>query len=421
MAQDTPLLSVTEARKRLFDQFDPLDIVEINLADAAGRILAEPVLASIPLPPFDNSAMDGFAVRAEDISQAQTNTPIELKVIGDIPAGESVDIQVQAGQAARIMTGAMMPAGADAVVPVENTDFQDRQVGVPAPDFVRIFRSQGKFDNVRCRGDDVIAGEQVLERGIRLRPQELGLLSMLGADRLKVHKKPSIAIFSSGDELVPVDMPLKPGKIHDSNIYTLRGLVESCKAEPVNLGIAGDKFDDVRNILDRAVAMNVNLILSSAGVSVGAMDFVRSVIEQEGRLEFWRVNMRPGKPIAFGYFRDTPFIGLPGNPVSAFVGFEVFVRPLLMYLQGSSTTLRNTIKVILHENIVSDGRESYLRAVVKYQNGELTARLTGHQGSGNLRSLVQANALLLIPSGVKSVPFGGQVNAWLFDDAVTSL
>jgi molybdopterin molybdotransferase len=236
---------------------------------------------------------------------------------------------------------------------------------------------------------------------------------MLGVPHVLVYRKPRVALFSSGDELLPPEAPLTEGKIRDSNSYTLAALLEDAGAQVIRLGVARDARDSVQALLDKAVEQNVDLILTSAGVSVGAFDFVKQVIEVHGRMDFWRVNMRPGKPVAFGEYKQTPFIGLPGNPVSAYVGFEVFVRGALGRLSGSSITVRPTVRVTCAEQIDSDGRESYLRGQVVEENGSLVARLTGHQGSGNLHSLVQANALLIIPAGVKCVPAGQEVQAWL--------
>jgi molybdopterin molybdotransferase len=251
-----------------------------------------------------------------------------------------------------------------------------------------------------------------------LRAQDLGLLAMLGISKVSVYRHPRISTLSTGDELLPIEEPLTPGKIHDSNAYTLSALISRDGGIPDYLGIVPDQERAVRDSLVTAVENNTDLIFSSAGVSVGAFDFVRSVIQSDGELEFWRVNMRPGKPIAFGNFRGIPFIGLPGNPVSAFVGYEIFGRPSILRLSGVEDTKRSKVLAKIGEDIRSDGRESYLRAVVQSQNGELIARLTGHQGSGNLLSLVQANALLIIPSGVKSLPAGTEVGAWLLDPTV---
>ncbi len=260
---------------------------------------------------------------------------------------------------------------------------------------------------------DVRAGEIVLNKGRMLKPEDAGLLAMLGFANVDVYKKVRVALFSSGDELLDVSAPLEPGKIRDSNSYMLAGLIQSTGAEVIKLGTAKDNLDSVKSLLDQAVQQKVDLILSSAGVSVGAFDFVKAALESNGNMDFWRVNMRPGKPLAFGEYKGIPFIGLPGNPVSAFVGFEVFVRAALGRLGGSSDRNRQTVRVRCEEEILSDGRESYLRATVHEHDGILKARLTGHQGSGNLLSLVHADALLIVPAGVKCVPAGQEINAWI--------
>jgi len=357
--------------------------------------------------------MDGFAIRAADVLEATAASPRRLRVVADIPAGSQPTISLANGEAARIMTGAPIPTGADAVVPVEETDFNNRDAGTPAPDEVQIFKSAKPGANIRPRGMDILAGNVVLHKGRVLKPQDLGLLAMLGFAKILVYRKPRVALFSSGDELLDVDAPLEDGKIRDSNSYTLAALVEEAGADVIRLGVAKDNHDSVKALLEKAVELSVDLILSSAGVSVGAFDFVKQVIESNGKLDFWRVNMRPGKPVAFGEYKSIPFIGLPGNPVSAFVGFEVFVRGAIQRLGGALSGGRPTVRVRCEEQIDSDGRESYLRAQVREENGNFIAHLTGHQGSGNLHSLVQANALLIIPAGVKCVPAGQEVDAWL--------
>ncbi len=410
------LLSVTEAQGRLVSHFAALAAEELSLERAAGRVLAQEVRSALNIPPFPNSSMDGFAVIASDLSEAAPGHPVVLRVVDDIPAGQTSRVRVTPGQAARIMTGAPMPAGADAVVPVEDTDFNYRLPGVQAPEVVRIFRQVEPGDYVRPEAQDVHQGEVVMRRGVVLTPPALGFLAMLGVERVSVHRRPKVAVFSSGDELQPLGEPLQPGQIHDANTYTLVAAIEQAGAEALHLGIARDTAGEVQERLDRAVQLGADLILSSAGVSVGAFDFVRAVVEEGGRLDFWRVNMRPGKPLAFGFYRDVPFIGLPGNPVSAYVGFEVFVRPALAQMAGRTEWQRSAQRVELAEALESDGRESYLRAIVERDEGRLIARLTGHQGSGNLRSLVQANALIIVPSGVKSLPSGSQVDAWFLNE-----
>jgi molybdopterin molybdotransferase len=407
------LLSVDEARQRILSHFEPVTTEPLPLAACSYRVLAQDIIASSDLPPFDNSSMDGFAVRAVDVVDASDSSPRSLRVVADIPAGSHPTISLAAGEAARIMTGAPIPAGADAVVPVEDKDFDHRDAGTPAPGKVQIFKPTKVGANRRPRGMDLHAGEVVLHTGRLLKPQDLGLLAMLGVATVLVYRKPRVALFSSGDELLDVDAPLQQGKIRDSNSYTLAALVQEAGADAISLGVAKDNQDSVTRLLERAVELNVDLILSSAGVSVGAFDFVKQVIESYGKMDFWRVNMRPGKPVAFGEYKQIPFIGLPGNPVSAFVGFEVFVRGAIGRLAGLNEVHRRTVRVTCEAQIDSDGRESYLRAHVYEAEGHLSARLTGHQGSGNLHSLVQANALLIIPAGVKCVPAGQELQAWL--------
>ncbi|MEW5941544.1 MAG: gephyrin-like molybdotransferase Glp [Chloroflexota bacterium] len=402
------LLSVDEARDRILAAIQPVTTTRVALDRAAGRVLSRPIHAPSDLPPFDNSSMDGFALRAADSASSLT-----LRVVADIPAGSHPTRALQPGEAARIMTGAPLPSGADAVIPVEDTDFTARDAGTPAPESVKLTRAVRPGENVRPRGQDIRAGETVLQAGQRLRAQDLGLLAMMGVAEAPVYRVPRVALLSSGDELIPVHEPLAPGKIHDSNSYALAAQIESCGAEVLRLGVAKDERAAVQSLLDRAVDADAgaDMIVSSAGVSVGAFDFVKEVVESNGRLDFWKVNMRPGKPLAFGEYRGVPFIGLPGNPVSAFVTFEVFARAALQKLAGVSFGARPRTRVVTEEAIESDGRESYLRAVVDASTNR--ARLTGHQGSGNLFSLVQANALLIIPAGVKSRPANAEVDAWL--------
>lgn len=405
------LLSVTEAREKLLQAFVPVGSETALLDEVAGRVLAEPVFAPTDLPPFSNSSMDGFAIRAEDIQTVGAASPVRLQVIADIPAGKPSPVVLQPGQAARIMTGAPLPDGADTVIPVEDTDFHSREAGSEAPAQVAILRAVSAGAYVRPRGQDLVTGEVVLRAGQVLRPKEIGMLAMLGHAKVRVVRRPLVGILSTGDELLPVGAPPEPGKIYESNAHTLAALVEEAGARPLNLGIAPDRAEAVQERLDFAVARGADVILSSAGVSVGAYDFVRHIVEKYGRLDFWRVNMRPGKPLAFGEYRGVRFIGLPGNPVSTYVGFEVFVRPALASLLGIGWQ-RDTFRAVLEEEIQSDGRESYLRGILSVREGVRYARLTGHQGSGNHYSLVQANAFIIVPGGVKSLPPGSEVETW---------
>jgi molybdopterin molybdotransferase len=410
------VITVDEAQERILSRISPLEVEIVDLAHASGRVLAQAQYSRVALPQFDNSSMDGFAVRYEDVAGAKPDNPIELTVVGDTPAGTVFAGRVEAQQAVRIMTGAPLPEGADAVIPVEHTDFDGRTSGTPSPSSVKVYHAALLHQFIRPRGQDVQEGELALDAGKLLRPQEVGFLASLGIASVPVNRQPRVALFSTGDELIPVGAPAGAGKIYESNSYMLAALIEKYRGEVLFLGIIPDREIAVRECLLRAVRHKADLIISSAGVSVGAMDFVRSVLEAEGKLEFWRVNIRPGKPVAFGEFQGIPFIGLPGNPVSAYVAAELFVRPVLSKMAGLSSWRRPYLTVKVLDAIESDGRESYLRAWVEEKDSVWVASLTGHQGSGNLRSLVQANALLLVPSGVKSLPIGSEARAYLMDE-----
>ncbi|MGA2504168.1 MAG: gephyrin-like molybdotransferase Glp [Anaerolineales bacterium] len=401
------MLSVSEARERILAVFSPVDSQTVPLERAAGRILSRDILARTDLPIFDNSSVDGFALHAADLDADHP-----LTVIADICAGEYTETPIQPGQSARVMTGAALPPGTAAVIMVEDTDFSVRNPGPPAPKMVTISKAVEKGSNIRPRGGDLHTGAKVLSGGTRLRAQEIGLLAMLGEAMVPVYRQPQLAILSSGDELLPVDAPLIPGKIHESNSLTLATLAGTAGVELIKLGVAKDTRADIRSRLKRAVKAGADVIVSSAGVSVGAFDYVKTVIEEDGEVDFWKVDMRPGKPLAFGRYAGIPFFGLPGNPVSAFVGFEVFVRPALEKLSGQEVRSRPSEKATLGEPVESDGRESYLRAVVNHENGRLVARLAGSQSSGNIFSLVRANALLIVPSGVKSLLANSEVEIW---------
>jgi molybdopterin molybdotransferase len=409
------MLSVKEAQEQILSHFSPLEKVHIPLDEAAGCVLAESIYANIDLPTFNNSSVDGFAVFAADIFPANPDQPRSLKVVADIPAGSAVNVMISPGQSARIMTGAPLPTGADAVVMVEDTNFNQRAAGEAAPREVTIYKAVRPGENVRKQGADIKRGQEILPAGRVLQPQDVGMLAMLGVARVPVQRKPKVALISSGDELLPVDAPLEPGKIHDSNTYMLEAMARKLGCEVLRLGVAADKYEVVSSLLEKAADAQPDVIISSAGVSVGAFDYVKEAVESAGTLNFWKVDMRPGKPLTFGEYRGIPFFGLPGNPVSSFVGFLVFVQPALERMSGIETATKARVKVVLAEEVESDGRESYLRALVTRQNDEYVAKLTGHQGSGNLFSLVQANALLIIPSGVKSCPPGSEVEAWLLE------
>jgi molybdopterin molybdotransferase len=409
------LISVAEARKILTANFSAVDIEAVAISQVLGRVLAAAVDARLELPAFDNSSMDGFALRAADIQTAGLDTPILLSVCGDIPAGINPEFSVEAGQAARIVTGAVMPPGADAVIPVEDTHLKRLEPDSALPATVAVFRSIEAGAYIRPKGQDIQIGQALLPATRRLAPQDIGVLAMQGLSSVPVYRRPKIGLLSSGDELVPVGEPLTSGKIYESNSYVLQALINQNGAESLSLGTGADTFAAIKALFDQAVDSGVDLILSSAGVSMGAYDYIRTVIEQNGTLKLWRVNMRPGKPLTFGDYEGVPVIGLPGNPVSAFVGFKVFVEPVLSKLSGQDPQPPPTMPAFLSHPVESDGRESFLRAWVTREEGRFVAHLTGHQGSGNLLSLSQANALIIIPAAVKSLPAGAEVQAWYLE------
>ncbi len=406
----TQLLSIQNALDMILAALPQPRVEACPITAACGRVLAEDIFSPLDLPPFDNSSMDGFAVRSVEVARP----PVRLPVSADIPAGASQVAALPAGSAARILTGAVMPQGADAVVPVEDTDAYQNPQNAALPESVE-FRAAVKVGaNVRLKGEDVRRGQQVLARGSILRPQDVGLLVSLGMSEVGVYQRARVALLSSGDELLEPGQPLTPGRIYDANRFVLAGLLESAGAKVITPGIARDTLADVTAKLEQACAARPDLIVSTAGVSVGAFDYVREALEATGSLSFWRVNMRPGKPIAFGAYRGIPFIGLPGNPVSAYIGCQVFVLPALRHLHGLPPSQRQLVQAVLEEPLTSaDGRESYYRGVVRREGQGWRARLTGHQGSGNLLSLVQANALLIVPAGVKLIEAGELVDAWL--------
>jgi len=424
------LLTVAEALAIVLDSVAPLGSETVALLDSLGRVLAEPVVAADSLPPFANSSMDGYALRAADLAGAGPDTGVRLRVVADVAAGAPSPVTLTPGTAARIMTGAPLPEGADAVVPVEDTDEPWRDRDRPLPETVTIWRAVGSGDYVRYPGEDIRAGQTVLAAGHLVRPQEVGVLASLGIERVAVVRRPRVGVLATGDELVEVGAALAPGKIRNSNGYAQAAQVRALGGEVVMLGIAGDTEAAVRERLDAGVAAGVDLLISSAGVSVGAYDVVKAVLSAEGDVAFWRVRMRPGKPLAFGRYRRIPLLGLPGNPVSAMVSFERFARPAILKMAGRRALERPSVFATVLEELHSDGRESYLRALVSREarsraarsheaqsgdEGGYVATTTGSQGSHLMTSLVRANALLVVPEGVTFIPAGTILQALMID------
>jgi len=403
------ILSVEAARTIILEKFKKKNSVLIPIKKSMGKILSRDIFAILNLPPFDNSSMDGFAVLVDDIRDASEENPIELKIVEDIAAGTAPKHHINPGQASRIMTGAPLPPGANAVVPVEFTNFSDRYYQKELPSHIYVYKSVSSGDYIRPEGQDIQVGEKIFSKGHQLRPQDLGFLAAQGFGEIETVQQPVIALLSSGDELTQPGEALHLGKIYDSNTITIKTLLESFGAKVIDLGVAKDDLQDIKTKLLNIQTMKIDLLVSTAGVSVGVYDFIRDVILEDGNLSFWKVNIRPGKPLTFGEYKKIPFIGLPGNPVSAFVSTLVFIKPIINQLLGIQENLVFN-SAILAEELISDGRESYLRAEISIEQGNYHARLASHQGSGNIFSLVCANALLIIPAGVKSVPKGNEVN-----------
>jgi len=400
------LLPVDMVQAHILSQTASLDTEYVPTPQALGRILAGEIIAREDIPPASTSSMDGYAVRAADVAQAATDAPVVLDVIADVPAGVAPQCTVGVGQAARIMTGAPLPQGADAVVPVEYTDDHWNAAENPSlPARVAVYRAVQSGENVRPKGESIQAGRLLLMPPVRLRPQEIGLLIALGEAEVMVRRQPRVAIIATGDELIDMHEPLTPGKVRDTNSYILEGLVRQCDGEPLRLPVARDTLAEVRARFHEALAYAPDVVLTIGGVSMGTRDVVRTVVNELGAVELWRVNMRPGRPLAFGHVGDALFFGLPGNPVSAMVTFEVFVRPVLAKMQGLEIT-PPTVSARVGEDMRSDGRRTYMRVLLERVGEEWVAYSTGTQSSAVLYSMVEADGLLIIPEGTKEVPAG---------------
>jgi molybdopterin molybdotransferase len=401
------MLTVPEASARILEHIAPLAIERVPLLDSLGRVLAEDVRAPMTLPAWDNSAMDGYAVRGVDIDAATAEAPVSLRVLETVAAGRFGTRAVGAGEATRIMTGAPIPDGADTVIRVEDTDGGTHTV------LVRNARDARR--NIRPRGEDFSEGDSLLDVGAPLAAAQLGVLASIGRSTVDVYRRPRVAIMGSGDELVDVDRfheVLAGKKIVSSNGYTLQSLVRDAGGEPVNLGVAVDSPASLREHLSRATGCD--LLLTSAGVSVGEFDYTRDVIEALGaEMKFWRVRMRPGAPLGFGLIRGMPWIGLPGNPVSTMVTFELFVRPAIRRMLGHTRLFRRPVPVVLEERVSIGAKLThFLRAIVTTrEDGTATVRLTGPQGSGILTSMSRANALLVVPEDTPVVEAGATLHA----------
>jgi len=402
MRERRPTLSVEEAREHILATVQVLEPERVPILEAVDRVLAEPVVADRDIPPLSNSAMDGYAVRGADVAQA----PVRLRVVGEAPAGYVARERVEPGTAVRIMTGAPIPQGADTVVRFEDTRQGDGWVEVLKP------IATGR--NVRPAGEDVRAGQVVLSPGKVLRPQEIGMLAAVGRTEVAVIRRPRVAILATGDEVVPPDQPPGPAQIRDANSYTVSALVRRFGGVPLLLGVARDQEELVRQGVREALERRADLIITSGGVSVGDFDLVKQVLAAEGEMHFWSLNMKPGRPLAFGVVAGVPLLGLPGNPVSAMVGTMMFARPALLKMQGFSEWPWPSVQARLLDPIPrKDERRHYVRVRLQGTGEGYEARLTGDQGSGILNSLVQADGLAVLPEGVDHLPAGTVVEVLL--------
>ena len=401
------MISLEDARARIFHDIGVLEAVSVPLVDALGLVLGQPVSASEPVPPFANTAMDGFAVRARDTEGATEGAPVRLPVVGTVAAGMVAERPLNGGEAMRIMTGAPIPDGADAVVMVELT----RPAGADAVD---VLAQVPVGNHIRPAGDDIEAGALVFDAGTELGPGHLGVLASLGHESVLVHRRPKVGVLSTGDELVVGGARLAPGQIRDSNRTTLLALVRQAGADPIDLGLVRDDEDAVAAALTEG-ARRCDVLLTSGGVSMGDFDYVKAFLQRQGALNWMQVAIRPAKPLAFGVLGGTPVFGLPGNPVSSMVSFELFARPSLLRLMGRRSTERPALWAVAGEPLLRrpDGKVHFVRVVVRQDaDGIWRARSAGGQGSHQLAAMATANALAVLPDG-DGVVTGGRLRVLL--------
>ena len=416
------MISVEEALEKILSYVEVLEPERKSILGCLGQVLAEDVYSTIDIPPLDNSAMDGYALRAIDTRGASESSPRYLVVVGEVAAGSMPAQEIKPGTAIRIMTGAPLPDGADAVVRFEDTDEVNRKSSGGDLSQIGILCQAKKGLNVRGRGEDITKGDLVLRKGKVLRPQEIGVLASLGRSTALVIRRPIVAIIATGDELIGVDQPLAPGKIHDSNTYTIAAEVSRYGGIPKILGIGRDSVQSLTEKIDRG--LDADMLITSGGVSKGDYDIVKDVLAEHGEVGFWTVCMKPGKPLAFGVIKKTkvgkekkvPHLGLPGNPVSAMITFEQFARPAILKMMGKKILAKPATRAIIEDDVVNtDGRRLFARVSVTRRGGRYHASVTGPQGSGILTSMASANGLVVIPESSKGVKAGDMVEVQMLD------
>jgi len=399
-SEPRPLLTVAQARERILDRVAALDSETVALPEARGRVLAEEIRSERDVPPFANSAMDGYAVRARDVAQASAAQPVRLRVLGEIRAGAAPPGSVQPQTALRIMTGAMIPDGSDAVVRVEDTAEHDGTVDVRVP--------VAAGTSLRAAGSDLHRGDLLATAGRVVTPGLIGVLASAGRAAVQCVRRPRVLVLTTGDELREPGEALGPGQITNTNRYTLLAAVQDAGGIVIDAGVARDERGDLIERL--AAAGDADLVVTTGGVSMGAYDLVRGLLEEREAVTFWQVALRPGKPLMFATVGGVPLIGLPGNPVSTLVAFELFVRPALLKLQGRTDLERPRLTAIAEEPLHNPPHlEQYFRGIARHDGARLLVRLTGDQGSHVLRSMADANCLVVVPLGTSEVAAGSPV------------
>ena len=406
------MLSVEDARERILSHFDRLPAVETPLADALGQVLAEKLVAPFDIPPLTNSAMDGYAVISADTSGATGQAPIELPVVGVIAAGQLPERPLDPGTAIRIMTGAPVPDQSDAVVPFEDTDELERRESGGSVSAIAINVAATPGDNIRDAGEDIKAGTTVFDEGVILGAGHIGVIASLGRATIRAVRRPVVALVSTGDELLEPGDEYLPGRIYNSNAYSVAAMVTRYGGVPEIMGIARDTVESLESALEEALKI-ADLVVTSAGVSRGDYDVVKDVLSSKGEIALWSVRMRPAKPLAFGVLKrkdgtGVPHLGLPGNPVSAMVAFEQFGRPALRLMMGKAQAEKPSIEAVMDDPIHNyDGRRVYARVhAYRDEAGVYHARLAGNQSSGVLTSMAQANGLAICPDDIAMIGAG---------------
>ncbi|MEW6103711.1 MAG: gephyrin-like molybdotransferase Glp [bacterium] len=400
------MIPVSEAQRIILESIPALPEEIIDIASSLNRVLSYDIFSDIDIPSCNLSAMDGYALISSDVKGASEDNPIRLEVLEEIPAGAISKKEIKNGFASKIMTGAMLPEGADSVIMVEYTEAMGQSI--------MIKKETKPYENVIQRGENIKNGELLLEKGRIIGSSEIGILASLGIKNVKAIKQPKIAVLATGNEIVDIDSELLKGKTRNINTYTLSAQIQEAGAIPIDLGIGRDDKKDISLKIERGLK-SADMLITSGGVSVGDYDITRNVLEDMGLIvKFHKVAMRPGKPTLFGIIREKPFFGLPGYPVSCIVCFEILVRPAILKMGGRKNLERQIIKAILGEDIrKKTDRRSYLRVSLKKKDGIFEARLTGNQGSSVLNSMVKADGLLIAEKDVGFIPCGSRVSVYL--------